>query len=117
MMAVSTKALQAEEGLMQSAYEWLAGIEESYRLFVVAEIRCRARKGVYIVRMRADTPNKDNTMRTVACVSQEWPTASYQSVGGLFLALATKLDRLVGDWALDTEGLAADAAQDAGSTA
>lgn len=100
MMAVDRKALQAEEGLMQSAYEWLSGIEESYRLFVVSETRLRARKGVYRVEMRADASDEAGKMRTVAKVCQEWPTASYQSIGGLFLALAMQLERLVGDWAL-----------------
>lgn len=110
-MAVDVKQLKAEEGLMQSAYEWLAGIEESYRLFVVAETRLRARKGVFVVCMRADASNERNELRTVACVSQEWPTSQYQSLGGLFLALAMKLERLVGDWALDTHGLAAAAVE------
>jgi len=91
------------------AWEWLADCEKSYKVFTRCEMRPKVGKSQWSVRMVAEVRNADGTMRTVAQVSQTFPTGGNQTLAGLVLAMAMSIERIVGHWALDQHGLTADA--------
>ena len=93
-----------EVGLLNGAYEWLADTEKSYKVLTRCEIVPKTSNLLFSVRMVAEVREKDGKMRTVAQVSQTFPTSQTQTLAGLVLAMSISIERIVSHWALDAVG-------------
>lgn len=110
-MSRKNEVAKVEVGLLNGAYEWLADTEKGYRVFTRVILTPKASKNLWSVRAVADVREKDGTMRTIAQVSQTFPSAHNQTLAGLMLAMSMSIERIVSHWALDQPGLTRDTPQ------
>lgn len=103
---------EVEVGMMNGAWDWFAEVEGSYKLLTRVIIVPTVEKYRWSVRAVAEVVGGDGTVKTVAQITQRWPTSGTQTLSGLILAMSLSIERMAGEWALTSRAQEGSAPQE-----